>query len=88
MKNVHNRLDALRLTLKVSKCVSLSISSGSFQAAVFSLNNIAIPTADKKDMFILGMFIPATKTSTKLYEHIREELNEALVKIDECAAKT
>ena len=84
LKNVHNRLDALRLTLKVSKCVSLSISSGSFQAAVFSLNNIAIPTADKKDMFILGMFIPATKTSTKLYEHIREKLNDALVKIDEC----
>ena len=84
LKNVHQRLDALRLTLKVSKCVSLSISTGSFKPVVFSLNEIAIPTADKKDMIILGMFIPATKSSNTLYEHIREKLNDALIKIDEC----
>ena len=30
------------------------------------------------------MLIPATKTSSKLYEHIRSNLSDALVKIDKC----
>jgi len=59
LRNVLSKLNDLRLTLKIPKCVSLGLKSGIFTAHKFTLNDVVIPTADKKHLVILGMFLPA-----------------------------
>ena len=80
LRNILSKLEDLCLTLKVSKCVSLGLKSGSFTARVFSLNGIDIPTADKKN---LVMFIPAHGDLKSPFQRILSQVTSSLVKIDE-----
>ena len=64
--------------------MSLSISAGSFKPITFSLDSIDIPTADKKDLVILGMYIPAHGGIQPVYERIHEKVTTATKRIDDC----
>jgi len=87
LSSVYSILNVLRLELKVAKCVSLSISAGSFKPVSFSLASIDIPTADKKDLVILGMFIPPHGGTEPIYQRILERVTTATQKIDNCQVR-
>ena len=83
LRCILSKLEDLRLTLKIPKCVSLGLKSGSFTAQKFFLNDIQIPTADKKDLVILGMYIPARGGLQSTFARISDNVTSSLKKIDE-----
>ena len=75
-------------TLKVAKCVSLGLAKGVFTPREFKIDGIAIPTADKKDMVILGMFIPARGGLKEIGDRILDKVTTSLKKIDNCPVRS
>ena len=63
LSTLHEKLDELRLTLKVPKRVSLGLEMGVFTPKELAINCAELPTAGKKDLVILGMFISALLSS-------------------------
>lgn len=88
LRELLKRLKALRLTLKVPKCVSLGIKGGSFTPREFFIGGKAVPTADKKDLVILGMFIPAHGGLKEIAKRINDDVSSALTKINDCQIRS
>ena len=87
LKSIHQKITDLCLTLKVSKCVSLGIKSGAFTPRKFVIDGDTIPTADMKDLVILGMFIPAHGGLKEIGERILSNVSSKLEKIEKCLVR-
>ena len=87
-RSIHCKISDLCLTLKVPKCVSLGIKGGSFSPRNFVIDGADIPTADKKDLVILGMFIPARGGLKEIGDRIIDNISSSLQKIEECVVRT
>ena len=88
LKSIHQKITDLCLTLKVSKCVSLGIKRGCFTPQKFIIDGDSIPTADKKDLVILGMFIPAHGGLKEIGERVVSNVTSSLQKIENCKVRT
>ena len=54
----------------------------------FKIDGIDIPTADKKNLVILGMYIPARGSLKEIYDFVSSKISSSLKKIDECLVRT
>lgn len=78
---------SMGLTLKPSKCRSLSISAGKPNPVKFTINKNIIKTVDEDPQKFLGSIITLEYKPQELFEYIRDKLQLKLVNIDKALVR-
>ena len=74
--------ESMNMTLKPSKCRSISIASGSSKEVIFKIKNFEIPTVKEKPEKFLGSFITYHGKTSDAYKIIQEKYTAFLENVN------